>query len=179
VLFPWSPTPTNTYDSPIKNLLVVHKPPEMEWSVKICDFGISKRADDQVRAYQTVGIGTPKYMAPEVGLDEPRRKDQKLSKTSYTVKADMWSLGSICVRLITGDSAFHDTELFRYYHDQGPFTPDGKLATKGASQGCRDFVQAVMARDPEHRLSAEQASKHGWFTLNKLQRPRTPTVGLV
>jgi serine/threonine protein kinase len=158
-----------------KNLLVVHKPPERDdWRVKICDFGISKRADDLVRGYWTVGIGTPKYMAPEVGLDEPRRKDQKRGKAPYTVKADMWSLGSICVRLITGDSAFHPTDLFRYYHDQGPFTPDAELASNGASQNCRDFVRAVMARDPEHRLSAEQASKHGWFTLNTPQRPRTP-----
>ncbi|RYP79593.1 hypothetical protein DL769_002903 [Monosporascus sp. CRB-8-3] len=153
------------------NLLIVDKPPKKEWSVKISDFGISKRADNGEPAYSTVGIGTLDYMAPEVRLFEPRRKGEK---ASYTVAADMWSLGSICAHLITGALAFHLTALFRYYQDQGPFTPEEDLASKSESQDCRDFIRALMAKDPKLRPSAKQAAKHRWIKLNQLTSPGAP-----
>ena len=154
-----------------KNLLVVHKPPEKDWWVKISDFGISKRAADGVQAYSTVNIGTHEYMAPEVRLHKPSRKGEK---ASYTVKADLWSLGAICVRLITGDKPFHLLDLAQYYQNQGPFTPDDELSGSGASQNCRDFIRALMGRDPNHRPSANEAAKHDWVALSRLQSPGTP-----
>jgi serine/threonine protein kinase len=65
-------------------------------------------------------------------------------------------------------------ELYDYYDNQGPFTPNEELAKSGASQECREFIQALMARDPKHRPSADQASKHNWITLNRLPSPGTP-----
>jgi serine/threonine protein kinase len=50
-----------------------------------------------------VNIGTQEYMAPEVRLFETERTGKK---AKYTIKADMWALGGICVHLITGDAAF-------------------------------------------------------------------------
>jgi calcium/calmodulin-dependent protein kinase I len=155
-------------NSAIKNLLVVDKPPEKDWWVKISDFGISKRSTDGQLEYSTVNIGTQEYMAPEVRFFKRRHKDDK---AAYTVAADMWALGELCVRLITGNAAFDLRELVEYYHYQQAFVPDDVLASHGISQDGRDFIRAIMAPDPQHRLSAEDAAKHRWITLNHRPSP--------
>lgn len=157
-----------------KNLLVVDKPPEKDWWVKISDFGISKRSTDGQQEYSTVNIGTQEYMAPEVRFFKRRHKDDK---AAYTVAADMWALGELCVRLITGNPAFDLRELVEYYHYQQAFVPDDALVSLGVSEDARDFIRAVMAPDPQDRLSADEATKHRWITLN--HRPTPPVYGPV
>ncbi len=160
-------------DAKTKNLLVVEKPPEKDWWVKISDFGISKRSTDGRQAYSTVNIGTQEYMAPEVRLFRPRNKGDK---ASYTVAADIWSLGAICVRLITAGPAFDLRGLLEYYDHGETFGPDDALASHGTSQEGRIFIQTIMARDPKLRPLAQEAIKHAWMTLNK--RPLSPGVPL-
>ena len=59
---------------------------------KISDFGISKRTDDvNEQAVLTAMQGTVFWMAPEV-----------VKQTSYTRKADIWSLGCLVVEMISG-----------------------------------------------------------------------------
>lgn len=154
-----------------KNLLVVEKPPEKDWWVKIGDFGISKRSTDGRQAYSTVNIGTQEYMAPEVRLFRPRNKGDK---ASYTVAADIWSLGAICVRLITASPAFDLRGLLEYYDRGEPFGPEDALASQGTSQEGRVFIQAVMARDPKLRPLAQEAIGHAWMMQDK--RPFSPGV---
>jgi serine/threonine protein kinase len=89
---------------------------------------------------------------------------------SYTVAADMWSLGAICVRLLTGGPAFDLRELVEYYCHEGAFVPEDALASKETSQDGRDFIRKLMARVPLDRLSAHEATKHNWITSN----PRPP-----
>lgn len=155
----------------MKNLLVVDKPPGNDWWVKISDFGISKRSADGHQAYSTVNIGTQEYMAPEVRLFSPRHKDDK---ASYTVAADMWSLGAICVRLMTSHPAFDLRALFEYYEYSKAFAPEDALARDGASQDGREFVREIMARDPKHRLSAQKAMEHRWLVLGRRPSPGVP-----
>ncbi|KAH6635546.1 kinase-like domain-containing protein, partial [Chaetomium sp. MPI-SDFR-AT-0129] len=143
------------------NLLVVDKPPEKDWRVKISDFGISKRAADGVDRYSTANVGTQEYMAPEVRFF---RSTLTMQKAQYTRAADMWAIGAICVHLLTGNPAFHVTDLVDYYHRQGLFTPDDALSSHGTSGDGRAFVQELMARDPKLRLTAEQAVKYHWIT---------------
>jgi serine/threonine protein kinase len=50
---------------------------------KICDFGLSKQAEMASAAVHTK-VGTKQYMAPEVVLNQPYKKE-----------ADLWSLGCI------------------------------------------------------------------------------------
>lgn len=50
-----------------QNILIKSRPPA-EWWVKLCDLGLSKRAEDSASA--TVMRGTPGFMAPEkLGLN--------------------------------------------------------------------------------------------------------------
>jgi serine/threonine protein kinase len=153
VVLPWT-------NARAKNLLVVERPPEKEWWVKISDFGISKRSTDGRLAFSTVNIGTQEYIAPEVRLITPKHKGEK---ASYTVAADMWSLGAICVRLITANPAFDLKGLVEYFYGGERFDPEHALASDGATQEGRDFVSAIMDRDPKHRPQAHEAIKHAWM----------------
>ncbi len=141
-----------------KNLLVVERPPEKEWWVKISDFGISKRSTDGNEKYSTV-VGTHEYMAPEVHFHG------KGGQTSYTVAADMWSLGALCVRLMTGKPAFHPLELAKFYLQDRAFVPEHELMKNGISQDGCDFIREIMALVPQDRLSAQEAAKHRWVTF--------------
>lgn len=66
--------------------------------VKVLDFGISKLADSKtVQTTDSVLIGTPLYMSPEQALGNNR---------DVTAQSDLFSLGSICYELLTGEPPF-------------------------------------------------------------------------
>lgn len=65
------------------------------WSVKICDFGLSKIMTDAPMR-DTAAAGTPEWMAPELIRNEP-----------YTEKCDIFSLGVIMWELCTLERPWH------------------------------------------------------------------------
>jgi len=66
--------------------------------VKVLDFGISKLTDSKtVQTTDAVLIGTPLYMSPEQALGNNR---------DVTAQSDLFSLGSICYELLTGEPPF-------------------------------------------------------------------------
>ncbi len=73
-------------------------PTDMGDALKVLDFGISKLADSRtVQTTESTLIGTPLYMSPEQALGN--NKD-------ITAQSDVFSLGSICYELLTGQPAF-------------------------------------------------------------------------
>lgn len=70
------------------------------WWVKVCDFGISKRAQEESTALRTTAIGTKYYQAPEVcGMYSPdpisEEFHEEADDTVYGVSVDIWALGAI------------------------------------------------------------------------------------
>jgi serine/threonine protein kinase len=125
--------------------------------------GKADRDSSQARRRETVNIGTQEYMVPKVRLFRPRHKGDK---ASYTVAADMWGLGAICVRLITANPAFGPFDvrgLLEYYDHGARFDPEDALAGDGTTQEGRDFVRAIMGRDPKLRPLAHEAIEHAWM----------------
>lgn len=73
------------------NILVDNK-----GGIKISDFGISKKVEDNLLSGARVNRpslqGSVFWMAPEV-----------VKQTSYTLKADIWSVGCLVVEMLTGE----------------------------------------------------------------------------
>jgi len=118
--------------------------------LKLIDFGFAKFWDRSTKMSQA--CGSTHYVAPEV-----------LAK-SYTLKADMWSLGVISFMLLTGSPPFqgsNDNEVLRKIKA-------GKIhwstRFKRLSQGAQDFVKALLLMNPEERLDAAGALSHPWIT---------------
>lgn len=68
------------------NLLV-----DKDWTVKVCDFGMSKMKANTYLSGKSQGGGTPEWMAPEV-----------LRYESSDEKCDVYSFGVILYELVTG-----------------------------------------------------------------------------
>lgn len=60
--------------------------------IKLCDFGMIKRPDDSSLSREGVWIGTPDYMSPE----------QRQSATRVDARADVYSVGVLAYRMLTG-----------------------------------------------------------------------------
>jgi tRNA A-37 threonylcarbamoyl transferase component Bud32 len=74
-------------DLKLTNMLI-----DQEYIVKIIDFGFACEAEDMHKMY----CGTPSYMAPEI-----------VEKKVYAPKpTDIWSLGVVLFKLLTGEYAF-------------------------------------------------------------------------
>ena len=82
------------------NIFVVQKDPR--WWVKIGDFGISKRIQNQDTSLRTF-TGTHDYMAPEFfGYGD----DVDEERSDYTHAVDLWALGCVFYRLCAGKVPF-------------------------------------------------------------------------
>ncbi|KHJ43406.1 kinase domain protein [Trichuris suis] len=73
--------------------------------VKIADFGCSRLADTKLH---TKLIGTPLYMAPEIGASV-------LTKGEYDFKIDMWSIGIVLYECIAGKVPFDEKALCKLF----------------------------------------------------------------
>jgi len=67
---------------------------DTEGHIKLTDFGLSKEAVDDQKAYSF--CGTVEYMAPEV-----------VNRKGHTVAADWWSYGVLMFEMLTGSLPFH------------------------------------------------------------------------
>jgi len=130
------------------NILVDNK-----GGIKISDFGISKKIE---ASNLLNGAGNNKnrpslqgsvfWMAPEV-----------VKQTSYTRKADIWSLGCLVIEMMTGTHPFPDCSQLQAIFKIGgakisPTIPDE------ASPDARTFLTSTFEVDQQKRPSAEELS---------------------
>lgn len=135
-----------------------------DWWVKIGDFGISKRAEDGLTALRTFS-GTPGFLAPEILLQNNVFDDDALElNEGYTVAIDLWSLGEIVFRALTGKPAFPNKSLWKYIRGKSGF-PTDILRAHGVSSEGRDIVERLMAVIPKDRLTAKEALGHKWISI--------------
>ncbi|KAF2154337.1 MAP kinase-like protein [Myriangium duriaei CBS 260.36] len=124
-------------------------------SVKISDFGISKRVESTLRtsvahpkgrAGPRVSLqGSVFWMAPEV-----------VKQTAYTRKADIWSLGCLIVEMMTGSHPHPNcTQLQAIFKigGSGEARPD---IPESASKEVRHFLERTFEIEHEKRPTADE-----------------------
>uniref|UniRef100_A0A7S1IVJ5 Protein kinase domain-containing protein n=1 Tax=Eutreptiella gymnastica TaxID=73025 RepID=A0A7S1IVJ5_9EUGL len=125
--------------------------------IKIADFGFAQECGDNHNMEKC--CGTPYYIAPEVLLCG-------LYKTGppYGKEADNWSAGVITYVLLSGQPAFQAQkrdQLFRLIRDKEP-TFEGSVWDR-ISPIAKDFIQKLLIKDPQKRMTAAQALEHPWL----------------
>ncbi|KAL5710148.1 hypothetical protein ACHQM5_020750 [Ranunculus cassubicifolius] len=124
-----------------KNVLLGSKP----GVAKLADFGSAKRISKEEGMIKAQG--TPLWMAPEVIRQEKQGPE-----------SDVWSLGCTIIEMITGKSAWKDSEstvVFRIgFSDELPEFPY-RLSELG-----KDFLSKCLRREPSERWSCEQLLRH-------------------
>ena len=134
--------------------------------VVLTDFGAARRIAHH-RQRMTSLAGTDEYCAPEVNIDTLPMKAKK--QKGYSMSVDMWSLGCITVILLTGGSPFIDPSTDQY--SQRLANECNLVALEQKSRDWqkvrsrpKHFVVRLLCLDEEHRMTAEQALNHEWFS---------------
>ncbi|MDB4962437.1 MAG: serine/threonine protein kinase [Myxococcales bacterium] len=110
---------------------------------KILDFGVSKLVGSEGTLTGEGVVGTPQYMAPE-----------QASGGHVTHLADVYALGAIAYRCLTGRSPFKGKDLselvYQVVHSP-PVRPGllGRVSTQ-----IEDVLAVAMAKDPRRRFSS-------------------------
>ena len=154
----------------MQNILVVSKLPD-EWWVKISDFGISKREEENLHNPSTLK-GTIGFLAPELlGFAKAHGGAANDHKT-----ADMWSLGETTVQIVTRKSTFDSpSALWAYCANSGSLSLDSLRSHGLSDEGC-SFIQSIMKVAPEERLTAAKALQHAWILTESLSDPKPSTI---
>lgn len=124
-------------DIKLENILYVHGGKHHGTGrVKLIDFGTACKVT--LNTELTEVFGTPNYIAPEM-LD--RR---------YDFKADVWSIGIICTKLITGKMPFEANSEKQLFQNIKTKTINYQSALKqNKSIHCIDFMKRCLYKNPD------------------------------
>jgi serine/threonine-protein kinase len=114
-------------------------------TLKILDFGVAKVGGDAEMTGTGVIVGTPAYMAPE----------QARSASSTDARADVYALGAVLYRALTGQPPYGGGEasatLVRLL-EESPQRPS--IVEKSVPPAIEAVIEKAMARDPAERYAS-------------------------
>ncbi len=123
---------------------------------KILDFGVSKLLDSEGTLTGDGIVGTPQYMAPE-----------QASGGQVTHLADVYALGAIAYRCLTGRSPFKGRDLSELIY-QVVHSPPVRPSTLGrVSHMVEDVLAVAMAKDPRRRFPSALAFAHAFVSARR------------
>lgn len=153
-------------------------------SIKIADFGVSKRTKGTMLHTH---LGSQRYSAPELMGLLPRRYMRK----NYSNAVDMWALGCVVHELLTGQILFREIEYeadgttefdfgsveymipqtdiygVKAFCDGKTEFPTDVLRRAGVSEVAIEFLNATFVADPESRAGAKEALGSAWLEDEK------------
>ncbi|WVF70071.1 hypothetical protein IAT40_004858 [Kwoniella sp. CBS 6097] len=141
------------------NILVDNK-----GGIKISDFGISKKVESNLmtglKANRPSLQGSVFWMAPEI-----------VKQTSYTSKADIWSVGCLVVEMLTGTHPWADLTQMQAIFRIGSQMPV-PATPSDISPEAADFLRQTFEIDHNARPTAAQLLEHPFIAL-----PRSASMG--
>jgi serine/threonine protein kinase len=103
--------------------------------------------------------GTLGFIAPEVlGLIEM----DPGTNEGYTISVDIWAMGVIAFRMLTGKSPIPMERLADYVRGKINFPTDILKSYHVSVEGC-EFVGYLMMPHPNDRMTADEALSHVWI----------------
>lgn len=153
-----------------ENILLVSQ--HSDTDIKITDFGLAKRADEN-GGLKTF-CGTPQYFAPEV-LQRQRQGgrggESGQLQQQYSLQADMWSVGVVVYVLLCASSPWTETALFEDI-EKGRYSQSNP-AWSFVAPVARDFIARLLVVNPEQRMNAAQSLQHDWLRIDDTDASRT------
>lgn len=136
-------------DIKLDNILI-----DLDSTVKICDFGVSKKVSMNTIMYDH--CGTPAYIAPEV-----------FNKKGYDgYSCDIWSAGVTLFYMLTGNQPFKGTNIQSLNSSIMSGNYD-KLDS--VSLEVRDLIDGMLQVDPKKRLNVKHILAHPWLVSVNLK----------
>ncbi|CDW83189.1 serine threonine protein kinase [Stylonychia lemnae] len=122
-----------------------------KYEIKIADFGLAVSLKQSEKIFKK--CGTPTYIAPEI-----------LRGEELTLKADMFSLGSIMYNLCTGQYLFDlvDSDQLVIINQKCDLS-HVPTKIKHMPAICQDLILRLLNTDPQKRIDCKQALSHQWF----------------
>jgi len=100
--------------------------------------------------------GTPYYIAPEV------------LKGSYTTQCDNWSMGIVLYIMLSGKPPFGGKSNKEIIENvlRGSYTYTNPV-WDNISDVAKDFIDKLLTREADERLTAEEAYNHPWLAAQR------------
>ena len=141
--------------------------------IKIIDFGLSKQLTSPSSLANSIR-GNRQNMDP-VLLEQYYKDGSNIYANGYNEKSDIWSLGAICYKMLTGDPLFVE---FPSFIGKKKYTIPLDLAI---SNEFISFITSMLQYDPENRASAEELLKCDFLTkkdyeLTQFNSANSPNV---
>mmetsp|Transcript_39420 Transcript_39420/g.125307 ORF Transcript_39420/g.125307 Transcript_39420/m.125307 type:complete len:378 (-) Transcript_39420:129-1262(-) len=114
--------------------------------IKLINFGLAETC-----ATFTQPCGTLHYVAPEV------------LRGSYGQPADIWTLGVVTFLMLYAAYPFDGESCQTVLQSILGSEPDWADSCYALSADVMDFLKKTLLKDPDSRLTANQALQHGWF----------------
>jgi len=135
-------------DLKAENILI-----DKEGRIRIIDFGLSK-ALDAVDEILKTACGSIAYAPPEMVRGE-----------SYTLGADIWSLGILLYAMVAGRLPYEDENMGTLIKKIMYLTPNyPELFTKDL----KDLLNGILMKDPKQRFDINKILSHPWLDPNRL-----------
>jgi serine/threonine protein kinase len=132
----------------------------MRATAKITDFGFATILQQNGLAHTV--LGTPTNMEP--GL--LNNMEQRTRNQGYDQKADIWSLGTLCYQMLVGRTPFSGTSMQDLFHKVkiGTYPLPTNLSRESIF-----FIEAMLQKDPNKRLSCKELLRHDFLTKSVSQ----------
>jgi len=140
-----------------QNLFLHSGPAGATW--KILDFGVSKVLGSEGTLTGDGIVGTPQYMAPE-----------QASGGDVTHVADVYALGAIAYRCLTGRSPFKGRDLAELVYQVVHAPPMRPGALGRVSPLIEDVLAIAMAKDPRRRFPSAHTFAQAFIAARRGRR---------